>query len=148
MSKGFDDFDRLVYPPLVQDLPFMIPEMASVVEVIPYTRNIDLFQDTAQLGWNLFVLGSQRQYLGETHHYNLQELAMQITQGQILSEDRQATHQVTPRSIIHFVTRILGSHQGGHLNLTPRTNQFANQFQMTGLNGGTSSFFSQRRSQL
>lgn len=132
---------------MVQDLPFLIPEMANVVEVIPYTRNIDLFQDTAQLGWNLFVLGSQRQYLGETYHYGLQELAMQITQGQILSEDRQATHQATPRSIIHFVTRILGAHQGGHLNLSPRQNQFANQFQMTGLSGG-GSFFSSSRSQL
>ena len=65
LSRGYENFDRLIYPPFVQDLPFMVPELADKVEVIPHAQNIDPMSDSAVLGWNLFVLGSNRCYLGE-----------------------------------------------------------------------------------
>ena len=60
ISKGFvDSFDRLVYPPLLQDLPFD-PDVCLInkVEVVPYAADIDTSLGRAVIGWNLFVLGN------------------------------------------------------------------------------------------
>jgi hypothetical protein len=119
-SKGFDCFDSLIYPPLVSDISGMIPEMMDKIEIVPYARNIDPMRDIAELGWNLFVLGNNRMYLGETFHNGLKQLALQLQQGAVLSEDRTASRQTTPRRIINFITRVLVSNRGGYLNLTPR----------------------------
>lgn len=121
MSKGFDNFDTLLYAPMVQDMPYAIAEMSDKIEIIPHSVNIDPAGDKAELGWNLFVLGSHRQYLGETYHHGLKMLAMQLQQGHVLSEDMMATRQTTPRRIIHFVSRVLTTHKQGYLDLTPRT---------------------------
>lgn len=121
MDKGFNNFDKLLYPPMVQDISHMIPELSDKIEVIPHAININPFDDKAQLGWNLFALGIQRQYLGETYHTGLKSLAMQLQTGMVLSEDMVATRQATPRRIINFVTRILDTHTNGYIDLTPRT---------------------------
>ena len=72
------------------------------------------------MGWNLFVLGSNRCYLGETHHQGLRQLALQINQSCISSQDQTATHQTTPRRVIKFITDVLAKHVSGYVNLTPR----------------------------
>lgn len=122
MSKGFDKdaFDHSIYPPVMQDMQYAISEMSDKLEVVPYVSNIDPLGDTAKLGWNLFVLGNQRCYLGETFHMGLKRLTLQLQHGQILSEDQSATHQTTPRRVIKFVSRVLQSHIDGYVNLTPR----------------------------
>ncbi|MFA5766394.1 MAG: hypothetical protein WC919_00535 [Candidatus Paceibacterota bacterium] len=121
-SKGFDKtkLDQLLYPPLIQDMQFAVSEMSDKIEVVPYVRNIDPLGDTARLGWNLFVLGNQRCYLGETFHMGLKRLTLQLQHGQILAEDQSATRQTTPRRIIKFVTRVFEQHEEGYINLTPR----------------------------
>jgi hypothetical protein len=122
MSKGFDKdtFDHSIYPPVMQDMQYAISEMSDKLEVVPYVSNIDPLGDTAKLGWNLFVLGNQRCYLGETFHMGLKRLTLQLQHGQILSEDQSATHQTTPRRVIKFVSRVFQSHADGYINLTPR----------------------------
>jgi hypothetical protein len=122
MTKGFDKtkLDQQIYPAIMQDMQFAITEMSDKIEVVPYVRNVDPLGDTARLGWNLFVLGNQRCYLGETFHTGLKRLTLQLQHGQIISEDRLATHQTTPRRVINFVARILRQHEDGYLNLTPR----------------------------
>jgi hypothetical protein len=121
IGKGFNNFDTLLYPGSIQDMPFVIPEMADKIEIIPHSNNIDPIQDKAELGWNLFVLGTQRCYLGETYHHGLKTLAMQIQQGRVMSEDLMATRQTTPRRIIQFVSRVLETHKAGYLDLAART---------------------------
>ena len=122
VSKGFDktQLDRLIYPPLIQDMQFAITEMSDKIEVVPYVKNINPMTDTAELGWNLFVLGNQRCFIGESFHVGLKRLALQLQHGQILSEDQTATHQTTPRRIINFMVRVLQAHEEGYINLTPR----------------------------
>lgn len=120
IGKGYDNFDRLLYPPLIQDLPYIVQELADKVEVIPHAQSIDPMADAAILGWNLFVLGNNRCYLGETHHQGLRQLSMQITQGNVFSTDQTATHQTTPKRIIKFVVDVLAKHSSGYVNLTPR----------------------------
>lgn len=131
VSKGFDNFDRLLYPPFIQDLPQMVPEFADKFEVIPHCNNLDPMSDCALLGWNLFVLGTQRQYLGETHHVGLNQLALQLQQGQVLSENQLATNQTTPKRIVHFVTSALARHKGGYVNLAPRVLPLPSQRQQS-----------------
>lgn len=132
VDKGFNEsFDRVMYPGLVQDLGLACPVLATKIEVVPHCVEIDPIGQRAVLGWNLFVLGSQRMYLGETHHRDLSELARQIQQGQIAPTQGGAIvptegvphgvarRQVTPRQVITFLTRVLGRHESGYVDLTP-----------------------------
>lgn len=122
IDRGCTDFDTLVNPTMLQQLSETIPQLASRVEVVPHMRNINQFDDTAEIGWNIFVLGNHRQYLGETYHVGLQTLAGQITQGLILQEGATASRLTTPRRIINFIVRTLSSHKGGQVNLDANAN--------------------------
>lgn len=125
MDKGFtESFDRQVYPSILQDLPFVIPVLNNKVEVQPFAEEIDSITGKARIGWNMFVLGNQRMYLGETFHNNLKDLARQINSGLILPPtggSASARKQTTPRRIVTFVTRVLGDHNAGYVDLSPST---------------------------
>lgn len=130
IDKGYDrTFDRQIYPAEVQDLPYVIPPLANKIEVVPHAKEIDSSQSKAVLGWNLFVLGSHRMYLGETHHNNLRDLSLQIRSGNIrvpegIGTFATARKQTTPRRVIHFITRVLGNHESGYIDLNPATTSF------------------------
>jgi len=128
IEKGYtESFDRQLYPCLIQDLPLVIPVLSSKVEVIPHMENLDNIQGKAMLGWNLFVLGHQRMYLGETYHNDLASLARQIrTRSFLIPEGSNihATRLSTPRRVIHFVTRAMKGHTNGYVDLAaPSSNQ-------------------------
>ena len=119
IAKGYQDsFDRLIYPPSLQDLPLCIPQLESKVEVVPHACDINPMLGTAMIGWNLFVLGNHRMFLGESVHNDLPELARQLTTGSVVpSTSSQARRQTTPRRIVNFVARVLERHAGGYVNL-------------------------------
>ncbi len=121
IDKGFtESFDRHLYPALLQDMPIVLPFLANKVEVRPYAEEIDTSIGKAVLGWNLFVLGNNRMYLGDTHHNDLATLARQIKEGFILpGHISSARRQTTPKKIITFVTRVLGDHEAGYIDLLP-----------------------------
>jgi hypothetical protein len=127
VDKGFDNsFDRQMYPAMIQDLPFIIPALANKIEIVPFAKEIDASQSKAVLGWNMFVLGNHRMYLGETYHNNLRDLAMQIRSGSIRIPEGYGTFatarkQTTPKRIIIFITRVLGDHENGYMDLNPST---------------------------
>lgn len=125
MDKGFmESFDRQMYPALIQDLPQVIPVLSPKIEIVPHANEVDTSQGRAVLGWNLFVLGNQRMYLGETYHNSLHDLARQIRTGIIRVPEagfHTARRQTTPRRVISFVTRVLGAHEGGYIDLNPST---------------------------
>ncbi len=125
MDKGFNEsFDRQMYPALVQDLPNVIPVLSPKLEIVPHANEIDTSQGRAVLGWNLFVLGTQRMYLGETYHNSLHDLARQIRPGSIRVPEsgfHTARRQTTPRRVISFITRVLGTHEAGYVDLNPGT---------------------------
>lgn len=136
-----EGFDRLVYPPTLQDLPFAIPQLAGKVEIEPHMRDVRQMEDTAEIGWNLFVLGTHRKYLGETYHTDLRHLATQIQQGAILEETGSAGRQATPREIVSFILNIMGSHREGYVNLERSTMSLPIQTQTFGKFGYQSQFF-------
>lgn len=125
IDKGFSDsFDRQMYPAIIQDLPAVVPTLANKLEIVPHAKDIDTSLGRAVLGWNLFVLGSHRMYLGETHHNNLHDLSRQIRSGSIrvpegIGTFATARRQTTPRRIIHFITRVLNDHESGYIDLNP-----------------------------
>lgn len=122
IAKGYkDSFDRLLYPASLQDLPRAIPILASKIEVLPYAADIDAAQGRAVIGWNLFVLGNHRMFIGETYHNNLIDLAKQIRSGNIPVDNHNARKQTTPRKVIMFISRVLGSHKFGFVDLKPST---------------------------
>jgi hypothetical protein len=122
-DKDFNEsFDRLVYPAILQDLPMALPVLTSKVEVEPHAREVDPNTGKAVLGWNLYVLGTHRMYLGETYHRDLAELARQIQAGLIMIPEGAGTsarRQSTPRQIINFITRVLSRHEFGYVDLMP-----------------------------
>jgi len=126
-DKGFNEsFDKHLYPCLVQDLPLVIPVLSDKIEVVPYAEEVDSINGKVKIGWNMFVLGKQRMYLGETSHNNMQDLARQIHSGMILPPNGVPTSvrkQATPRRIITFITRILGNSKSGYIDLAPRLSQ-------------------------
>jgi hypothetical protein len=146
MNKGFtESFDRQLYPSMIQDLPVNIPILSSKVEVVPHVENLDNMQGKAVLGWNLFVLGSQRMYLGETYHNDLATLARQIKSCSILIPEGvspNATRQTTPRRIIHFITRALSDRKSGYVDLSEPSNRVSRM--IGGAMGMQSQFFNRR----
>jgi len=125
IDKGFtESFDRQLYPSIIQDLTKIIPTLSTKLEIVPHVEDLDSSQGKAVLGWNLFVLGTHRMFLGETYHNNLRDLARQIKAKQILIPEgtiATATRQTTPRRIIHFVSRVLEHKKAGHIDLSPST---------------------------
>lgn len=122
LDKGFvESFDRQLYPALIQDLPYFIPALAGKIEVVPHVEELDILRSRAIIGWNLFVLGNQRMYLGDTFHSDLRDLARHITGGTLVIPEAHsnARRQTTPKQIINFITRVLSMHDGGYVDLNP-----------------------------
>lgn len=123
MDKGFtESFDRQMYPSVIQDLPMIIPALGAKLEVVPHAEDLDPSIGKAVLGWNLFVLGAHRMYLGETYHNNLQDLARQVKTGLILMPEggtATARRQTTPRRVIAFITRVLEDRKAGYIDINP-----------------------------
>ena len=122
-AKGFNEtFNRNVYPAMLQDLTKVLPLLATKVEVEPHTVEVDPTTGRAILGWNLFVLGNHRMYLGETYHRNLTQLAKQIQAGQLMIPEGEegganARHQSTARQVVNFITRVLAKSESGYVDL-------------------------------
>jgi len=119
-EKGFaEDFDKKVYPPLLQDMIDEIPALEGKVELVPYVAELDPNGTWARLGWNIFILGNQRMHLGETEHANLQELARQMDSGNyVVSEGSSARRMRSARDIVEWVTRVLQSSKAGLIRTT------------------------------
>ena len=130
IDKGFESFDRPLYPAVIQDLSIAVPALSNKVEVIPHAKDIDLSMDKAVLSWNMFVLGNQRMYLGDTYHTGLQDLARQIRGGSIKIPDDNhgiARRQTTPRRVVSFMSRVLSSHDNGYVDLNTNQQQTTNE---------------------
>ena len=115
-ERGFaENFDKKVYPPLLQDIAESIPELGGKLQLEPFSVEMDPTNGFARMGWNLFVLGNQRMYLGETEHAELAELAQQLDADvPIVTEGEQPFRQArTARDIVNWIARVLGTRDAG-----------------------------------
>lgn len=108
-SKGFEDFDERVYPPIIFDMPFRIPEIFKSVEVVPYVERMDPMTNIVTVGWNVFVLGTNRIDLGLSSHKNLADFHRSV-QGHIDSELNNEMRK-SVNDIINFIVNILKQHK-------------------------------------
>lgn len=129
IDKGFEkSFDRQLYPAALQDLTAAIPVLASKIEIVPQVLELDIGLNRAVLGWNLFVLGNRRMYLGDTFHNNLQDLARMIRQGAIAppGDGPVARRQTTPKKVVMFISKVLSSCEAGYVFLATPTRDVKN----------------------
>ncbi len=120
IEKGYSEsFDKMVSPTILQDLVDKVPHLATKIEIVPHAVEIDpITYKQAKLGWNLFVLGNHRMFLGETMHYDLLGAVRQIYNKQFsFAENSYSTSKLTtPRKIINFITRTMNKSERGYID--------------------------------
>jgi len=124
--KGFDDLDTYVYPPALNDLPALIPEMRNKVEIKPFSERIDPTTGMVQVGWNLFVLGINRQFLGFSFHTSAQDLQRAFG-AKDTNQPQESKRKAS--EIIDFIVETLETNKDGLLDpsqVTQRPDMFKN----------------------
>ena len=105
--------DEYIYPPMLQDLPVLIPEFRNKIEITPFSEKIDPTSGVVAVGWNLFVLGVNRSFLGYSYHENAQDLKRSFgTSGNNLPHDPKKK----AGDVVDFITDILASNKDGVLD--------------------------------
>lgn len=115
VNKGFENFDLPLYPPACYDMPVKIPNLYTRVEVIPSVEETDTTLGTVKLGWNLFVLGTNRKFLGETTHTGETDIVRAVMGAP--DKDIVADFKCTPNDVMRFILKILDGSKSGYLEL-------------------------------
>jgi hypothetical protein len=115
-DKGVEE--TLIYPPVIFDLPYRVPELMNSVEVVPFVETIDPTTNVVTIGWNLFVLGTNRVSLGHSTHTNLMEFKRSL----LASGDGKgmpSSRKKTARDLIEFIMETVGRNENALLELPP-----------------------------
>jgi hypothetical protein len=116
-EKGFDNFQRRVYAPMLQDLPYRIPELLNKIEIVPFVKEINPATGQTVMGWNLYVLGTNRMYLGDTSHNNMSEFQRAIAGP---TPNSVANDSKNPKEIVDFVLKVLAASKSGQIRPQPQ----------------------------
>jgi len=102
-EKGYDNFLVKPYPPTLMDLADRIPVFGNMIEVKYFLEDIDMSDGSIKVGWNVFVLGSKRIFLGYTIHGNLNDIDNRIN-------DVNETHDgpIELKSVIESMVEFIG----------------------------------------
>jgi hypothetical protein len=112
--KGYtESFNKKIYPPTIQDLSTLVPQLQGRVEIEPFVEDIDPNSGVYKLGWNLFVLGTKRLYLGVSSHTSLAEVRSSI--GGPL-DGASKVFYATPNRVINFITAVLSKSESGDIS--------------------------------
>lgn len=106
-QHGYDNMNLLVYPPSIHDIAFQ-PDTFKKVELVAFPEETDPTSNAVTVGWNLFVLGTNRLYLGSTTHNSIADL-----QGGGLNEGAEQNLEKTAGEVVDFIVRILETNQHG-----------------------------------
>ena len=109
-DKGVEDYDIPIYPIGIHDIVDIVPEISHRIEIEPKVEDVDPMSGWTRLGWNLFVLGNKRLYLGETEHDNANDLKLLMDGAPDLYNGAIYKNTRSPREIIKFIVRILENH--------------------------------------
>lgn len=102
-SKGYDNFLIKPYPPSLMDITERINVLDGVIEVEHYLEDINVKNNMIKVGWNLFVLGNQRAFLGHTTHQNLTEIENGISECKM-----HADGPISIKELVEWVVHALG----------------------------------------
>lgn len=100
-EKGYDNFLIKPYPPTLLDMTD--DRFLDILEVKYFLEDVNMKQNTVKLGWNMFLLGNKRIFLGYTIHRNLSEIDSS-------RNDVKKYHDgpITIKAIVESVVEILG----------------------------------------
>lgn len=73
-EKGYDNFLVKPYPPTLMDINERVDILNGLIEVSYFLEDIDMANNNVKVGWNVFLLGNKRIFLGYTIHNNLSEI--------------------------------------------------------------------------
>ena len=113
--KGYDNFNRPLYPPACWDLSVQVKDLFNKIEIVPFSEETDVSTGTVKLGWNLYVFGTNRLDLGYTTHSNAADV-----QRSALGEARNdlpVEFCTTPHEVIDFVLDVLDNNKSGYTRL-------------------------------
>ena len=112
LIKYFKDkgiMESAIYPPAIFDLPYKVPELLNSVEIVPYIEKMDTITNVVTVGWNLFVLGTNRIHLGSSTHANLVEFKRSLMGN--VSNDLPGERKKTANQIVEFIMDIVGKNK-------------------------------------
>ena len=110
------DLDAIIYPPLIRDINKEVEVVGNKIEIIPHVVDIDPTTNYVRIGWNLFVLGTNRMYLGDTVHRSLSQLDQQV-EDPLFSGSAEPLR--TPRQIVEFIVSVMFKHKLGRPGVIP-----------------------------
>lgn len=113
------NFTQPLNPQSMADIGQSIPEFYQKVEIVPYVSKLDPLTGFTEIGWNLFVLGNQRMYLGRTKHKSLGELVG--LRDAVAMQDNMSDIITTPKQVIEFICKTLKHSDDGKLEMAPPT---------------------------
>lgn len=114
ISKNIDS-NTLIYPPLIQDIG-SVSEISGRVELVPFMEELDPMSGFIKVGWNLFVLGTNRKFLGYTVHESLEDLKRSEPSKQ--SKEHSLCY-VSGGEILDFIIKTLQKYNENHISLGP-----------------------------
>ena len=139
-NHGVEDMRQRVYPGIMVAIEEEVPELLGKIEVVPYAAEIDPRTGYGKFGWNLFVLGNQRMFLGYTEHPEVGGVDLKSLES--LQHEGTSRNETTPQKIIAFVTRVLGKVESGRIRKVP---QIQKPMMTTAANTGSAQFFTPNR---
>lgn len=143
-QKGFkENMDRKIYPPLLQDMAIAIPQFIGKIEIEPQVNDINPTTGTVTIGWNMFVLGNKRMFLGESTHTDLQEIRMPLA-GAGNRQGLQSLTFATPKRVMNFIITLLGEHKQGDLSQPIKPQMGLSPMMPMGGVGDTSGYYKRR----
>jgi hypothetical protein len=116
-GKGFENPDALVMPSQIADISNGVPEFGDRLEVCAYNERYDPFTSVLKAGWNLYVNGSNRMFLGHTVHNRVPDLVS----GTIPEHADLAEPEHTVKEICSFIMKVLTRSEDGFDRLPPNT---------------------------
>ena len=109
-NKRYETLDNKIYPPMIQDICESIPQLSDKLEVVPYIEEIDPIKKKIEIGWNLFVLGCRRMFLGTSIHESMSDIQLSRS-GMYVGQSESLS--VTPKELIEFVINELDNRKSG-----------------------------------
>jgi hypothetical protein len=70
-----------INPILLANLPFRVAPLSNLVEVIPHIKEINMSNGEIIIGWNFFIDGINRLYLGSTKFEDFNKMIQAIKNG-------------------------------------------------------------------
>lgn len=102
-SKGYDNFLVKPYPPSLCDMPEMVDILNSLLEVKNYLEDIEIQSGVIKVGWNIFLLGNNRAFLGHTSHNSVADVENSCSHVAQYPDGK-----LTIKQIIEWIVNVVG----------------------------------------